>query len=68
MEHCYYSEIDSPVGMLLLRGDGQSLTGMYMQKQRYRPSQPDKYVRDDATFRDARRQLIAYFAGELKQF
>jgi methylated-DNA-[protein]-cysteine S-methyltransferase len=68
METCYYSEIDSPVGTLLLRGDGESLTGMYMQRQRYRPPLPDHYVRDDARFRDARRQLTAYFAGELHSF
>jgi methylated-DNA-[protein]-cysteine S-methyltransferase len=64
----YYSELDSPVGTLLLRGDGESLLGMYMQKQRYRPSLPDHYVRDDAKFRDARKQLCAYFEGNLKAF
>jgi methylated-DNA-[protein]-cysteine S-methyltransferase len=64
----FYSEIDSPVGMLLLRGDGAALTGMYMQKQRYRPPLPDFYVRDDAKFREAREQLAAYFSGRLLDF
>jgi methylated-DNA-[protein]-cysteine S-methyltransferase len=41
---------------------------MYMQKQRYRPPLPDFYVRDDAMFAEARRQLTAYFAGELSEF
>jgi methylated-DNA-[protein]-cysteine S-methyltransferase len=68
MQTCYYSEIDAPVGVLLLRGNADALTGMYMQKQRYRPPLPDNSVRDDATFRSAREQLTAYFAGELHAF
>jgi len=65
---CYYSELDSPVGILLLRGTGDALTGMYMQKQRYRPPLPENYIRDDKLFRAAREQLTAYFAGELQTF
>jgi methylated-DNA-[protein]-cysteine S-methyltransferase len=68
VQPCYYSEIDSPVGTLLLRGDGAALTGTYMQKQRYRPPLPDHYVRDDAKFRTTREQLTAYFAGKLQKF
>lgn len=68
MDACYYSYVESPVGELLLRGDGISLTGMYMQKQRYRPPLPDHYVRDDGRFRDAREQLTAYFSGERLEF
>jgi methylated-DNA-[protein]-cysteine S-methyltransferase len=68
MQTCYYSEMNSPVGELLLRGNGSALTGMYMQKQRYRPPLPEHYVRDDAKFSTAREQMTAYFAGELKQF
>jgi methylated-DNA-[protein]-cysteine S-methyltransferase len=68
MQTLYYSELDSPVGTLLLRGNGEALTGMYMQKQRYRPPLPDNYVRDDFAFRDAHEQLHAYFAGELQTF
>ncbi len=68
MQTCYCSEIDSPVGNLLLRGTGETLTGVYMQKQRYRPSLPEHYIRDDNLFRSAREQLTAYFAGELQTF
>ena len=68
MQSCYYSELDSPVGMLLLRGTGEALTGMYMQKQRYRPPLPDNYIRDDKLFRAAREQMTAYFSGELQSF
>jgi methylated-DNA-[protein]-cysteine S-methyltransferase len=65
---CYYSELDSPVGTLLLRGTGEALTGMYMQKQRYRPSLPEHSTRDDKLFASARGQLNSYFAGELQTF
>jgi methylated-DNA-[protein]-cysteine S-methyltransferase len=68
MQTYYYSETDSPVGPLLLRGTGEALTGMYMQKQRYRPPLPENYIRDDKLFRSAREQLSAYFAGELQTF
>lgn len=68
MTPMYYSELESSVGMLLLRGDGEALTGMYMQKQRYRPPLPDHYTRDDKKFRAAREQLAAYFAGKLLDF
>lgn len=68
MNLCYYSELPSPLGTLLLRGDGESLTGMYMQKQRYRPPLPENYVRDDGKFRDVREQLVAYFEGKLQKF
>jgi len=64
----YFSTVESPVGTLLLRGDGEALTGMYMQKQRYRPELPDNCVRDDKLFSTMIEQLRAYFAGELKMF
>jgi len=64
----YFSVLPSPLGDLLLRGDGASLTGMYMQKQRHRPPLPENYIRNDKMFRDAREQLDAYFEGKLTRF
>jgi methylated-DNA-[protein]-cysteine S-methyltransferase len=64
----YYSRIDSPVGSLLLLGNGDALTGLRMQKQKYATPVPDSCKRDDAAFRIAREQLNAYFAGDLKEF
>jgi methylated-DNA-[protein]-cysteine S-methyltransferase len=64
----YYSRIDSPVGELLLLGDGKALTGMYMLKQRHGPVGPQDAKRDDALFLEAAKQLAAYFAGELRIF
>jgi len=64
----YYSELDSPVGRLLLRGDGEVLTGLYMHEQRHRPALPDGLERNDQAFRLVREQLRAYFAGKLQEF
>ena len=64
----FFSELDSPVGTLLLRGDGQALTGLYMHEQRHRPELPAGVERNDSAFRQVREQLKAYFAGKLQEF
>lgn len=64
----YFSELDSPIGPLLLRGDGRVLTGLYMRDHRHRVEVPRDCIRDDRVFREARSQLAAYFAGSLRQF
>jgi methylated-DNA-[protein]-cysteine S-methyltransferase len=64
----FFSELDSPVGTLLLRGDGQALTGLYMHEQRHRPELPVGAERNDSAFRQVREQLKAYFAGKLQEF
>ena len=56
-----YAHIRSPVGPLLLTGDDESITGLYMSRE---PSGS----RDDGAFTRAREQLDAYFAGELERF
>lgn len=65
----YFSKMDSPIGELLLVGDGASLTQLLMLNQKYygHETQPD-WQQDDAIFRAAREQLQAYFAGELRTF
>ncbi|WP_028238948.1 methylated-DNA--[protein]-cysteine S-methyltransferase [Stutzerimonas azotifigens] len=64
----YYSEMNSPVGNLLLLGDGTALTGLYMHDQKYRPPLPAGCRRDDRLFAPVRAQLEAYFAGERRRF
>ena len=56
-----YTQISSPIGPLLLTGDGEALTGLYMGRA-------PEGRRDDAAFAQAREQLDAYFAGELVRF
>jgi methylated-DNA-[protein]-cysteine S-methyltransferase len=47
----------------MLVSNGEALTGLYMTPH---PKAPGK--RDDAPFHEARKQLGAYFAGELRDF
>ncbi|OFE13140.1 cysteine methyltransferase [Pseudohongiella acticola] len=68
IRNSYYSEVDSPLGVLTLTGNGDALTGLYMTAQKHRPALPARSVRDDKRFVQVREQLAAYFAGELQCF
>ncbi|NEA86340.1 methylated-DNA--[protein]-cysteine S-methyltransferase [Streptomyces sp. SID9913] len=64
-----HTVIDSPYGPLTLVADDDGvLCGLYMTEQRHRPAEETFGDRDDAPFAEAREQLSAYFAGELKEF
>ena len=66
--HNYFTILESPVGKLLLTGNGEGLTGLDFQEGPH-PFKPKKdWVRDDARFAQVVKQLKAYFAGDLKQF
>lgn len=64
----YYTEMDSPIGTLLITGNGDAITGLHMDNQSTRPVIDERWCRDDSVFRDARAQLAAYFEGELQHF
>ena len=64
----YFSTMPSPVGELLLLSDGDSLIGLYMQKQAHWDGMQPHWRRDDTRLRQARAQLRAYFSDELKTF
>ncbi|BES70386.1 methylated-DNA--[protein]-cysteine S-methyltransferase [Marinobacter nanhaiticus D15-8W] len=64
----FYCHTPSPIGELLLTGDGTSLTRIYMRKQKYGCDVKPGWEQDESQFGEARRQLDAYFAGDLKQF
>jgi methylated-DNA-[protein]-cysteine S-methyltransferase len=64
----YHTTMSSPLGELLLTGDGRHLTGLYMTPHRHGPSRGDAWVRDDACFADAIRQLQEYFDGRRLTF
>jgi methylated-DNA-[protein]-cysteine S-methyltransferase len=68
IEAPYYSELDSPIGLLLLIGDEARLRGLYMRDHEYQPPMSERCERNDAAFRSVRQQLTAYFAGELRKF
>ncbi len=63
-----YTTMKSPVGPLLLAGDETGLRCVHFAPGR-RPKSPQRgWVEDKAPFKEAIRQLEAYFAGELKAF
>jgi len=64
----YFSTMPSPIGELLLLSDGDRLTGLHMQKQAHWSGMQPHWRRDDSCVHEARTQLRAYFAEELKSF
>lgn len=63
-----YTTMDSPIGELLLLGDGDALHGLYMQDAP-RPTALEPGWREDrGAFADVRRQLGEYFAGDRTAF
>ncbi|MFN0086959.1 MAG: methylated-DNA--[protein]-cysteine S-methyltransferase [Blastocatellia bacterium] len=64
----YYAILDSPVGPLLLTSNGESLTGLFTEQHKGGPAPRPDWHRDEGSFAAPRRQLAAYFAGELTEF
>jgi methylated-DNA-[protein]-cysteine S-methyltransferase len=63
----FYTETDSPVGPLMLAGTADTLAVISFERGRRVPRRPD-WVRRDAPFREALRQLGAYFKGRRRDF
>ena len=63
-----YSHLNSPVGDLLLAGDGMHLTLISFPTGSKTRQPLSHWRRDAAPFAEAGRQLHAYFAGELRTF
>jgi methylated-DNA-[protein]-cysteine S-methyltransferase len=68
MPHLAHTMMDSPIGPLTLVAVDGALTGLYMDRQRYRPGTETFGDRDHAPFAQAIEQLEAYFAGRLTDF
>jgi methylated-DNA-[protein]-cysteine S-methyltransferase len=71
----YYSQAESPVGLLILKSDGDVLTGIYMSGAYMDvpnevPSDLQRWVLDPAAqpLRETARQLEEYFKGERREF
>ena len=58
----------SPVGPLLLCGTATAITAIFMATRKHPEGVPADTRPDDGPFREARRQLEAYFEGELREF
>ncbi|MFI9719916.1 methylated-DNA--[protein]-cysteine S-methyltransferase [Streptomyces sp. NPDC052396] len=70
-----YTELDSPLGRLLLTGTpsatapgGTALASLSMPGQRTAVTVQPGWRQEPAAFTEAARQLAAYFAGESKEF
>ena len=64
----YYTEMDSPVGTLLLAGTAEALRRVEFSRGPAALRVREGWTRAATPFRDAIRQLRAYFAGELTRF
>jgi methylated-DNA-[protein]-cysteine S-methyltransferase len=63
-----FTQIPSPVGDLLLAGDGTELQALWIDGQRWAPAIGADWRRAQEPFADAARQLEQYFAGERTTF
>jgi methylated-DNA-[protein]-cysteine S-methyltransferase len=64
----YYSYLASPIGDLLLAGDGDNLHLLGFSEGKMRTRHEDLWRPDDSVFTAVKSQLNAYFAGALQEF
>ncbi|MEM1314165.1 MAG: MGMT family protein, partial [Pseudomonadota bacterium] len=64
-----YDWVESPIGRLLLAGDGETLQHLGFPAGSRASAEPKPgWTRDAEAFAEAKAQLAAYFAGELTDF
>ena len=63
MSAVVYARTDSPIGELLLAGDGSTLSLLHMLEGRHPVKLGSDWLRDDGAFAGVRAQLAEYFAG-----
>ena len=64
----YYTFLNSPLGQILLVGDGTTLTGLNFQAGKRPMKIGVDWHQDDTRFAEAVAQIQAYFSGELHTF
>jgi len=66
----YYDLYESPHGQMLLVADGEGVSGVYFDGQKYLPQVESDWRRDarHAPLRQAKQELSEYFGGERKRF
>ena len=68
MNTIYYTQIESPVGDIVIRGNGGAVTGLWMPNHRHWSGIQADWERDDDQFETAAGQLREYFAGDRTEF
>jgi methylated-DNA-[protein]-cysteine S-methyltransferase len=68
MPHLAHTVMDSPVGLLTFVAVDGALTGLYMDRQRYRPETETFGDRDETLFAQAVEEMEEYFAGRRTEF
>lgn len=68
MTQTLFTTLDSPVGELLLLGDGDALTGLFFAEHARGPARGAHGERRPEAFATVAEQLEAYFAGRLTAF
>ena len=63
-----YTYLESPVGRLLLAGDDDALHFVSFPSGDKAIRPKPEWIRSERPFDEAKRQLVAYFKGELRQF
>ena len=66
--HRTHTTVDSPVGPLTLVSADGVLSGLYLDRQRYRPPAEIFGEPDDTAFGQVMDQLAEYFAGKRNEF
>lgn len=64
----YYDVTESPIGPILLAGNKEGLKHLIFLKGKKRTEIPADWIEDKEFFREATRQLEAYFSGKLQSF
>lgn len=63
-----FTEIDSPVGLLYVRGNDECVTGLFMPNHKHWSGPEEGLRRSDDSFKGIREQLAEYFAGDRQEF
>lgn len=64
----WFDEFNSPIGQLVIATDTQGLRHILLENDKFNVADRGSWRRDKMVLREAREQLLAYFAGERKQF
>ncbi len=64
----HYTFLETPIGALLLAGSGSALELLGFPAGSMARQPKPEWQRNDSAFAEARKQLSAYFRGQLRQF